>query len=95
VPNKAAVAERLVRIQNKLGLHARASAKLATEASRFKSEIMLGKDDIDVNCKSIMGIMMLAACKGTELKVRAEGQDADAALDAIEALVNNRFGESE
>ncbi len=89
------MAERLIRIQNKLGLHARASAKLATEASRFECEIMLAKDDIEVNCKSIMGIMMLAACKGTELKLRAEGADADIALDAVEALVSNRFGEDE
>ena len=89
------MAERLIRIQNKLGLHARASAKLATEASRFECEVNLVKDEIDVNCKSIMGIMMLAACKGTELILRAEGRDAQTALDAIEALVNDRFGEGE
>ncbi|GAV20478.1 phosphocarrier protein [Mariprofundus micogutta] len=85
--------ERFIRIQNKLGLHARASAKLATEASRFESNIKLAKDDIEVNCKSIMGIMMLAACKGTELKLIADGVDADSALDALETLVNNHFGE--
>lgn len=90
-----AVAERLVRIQNKLGLHARASAKLAAEASRFNCEVMLGRDNVEVNAKSIMGIMMLAACKGSELLLRAEGQDAEAALEAIEALVNSRFGEGE
>jgi len=89
------MAERLIRIQNKLGLHARASAKLATQASSFESEVTLIKDEIDVNCKSIMGIMMLAACKGTELMLRAEGADAEAALDAIENLVNDRFGEGE
>lgn len=89
------MAERLIRIQNKLGLHARASAKLATEASRFECEVTLVKDEIAVNCKSIMGIMMLAACRDTELLLRAEGQDADAALDGIEALVNDRFGEGE
>ncbi len=87
--------EQCVCIQNKLGLHARASAKLATEASRFESEIMLIKDDIEVNCKSIMGIMMLAACKGTDLTVRATGGDADAALAAIVVLVNDCFGEDE
>ncbi len=87
--------EQCIQIQNKLGLHARASAKLATEASRFESEIMLIKDHIEVNCKSIMGIMMLAACKGTDLSLRAEGVDADAALAAITALVNDRFGEGE
>ena len=89
------MAERLVRIQNKLGLHARASAKLATEASRFNSEIILSKDGIEINAKSIMGIMMLAACRGSELSLRAEGPDAEAALEAIEILVNSRFGEGE
>jgi len=87
--------EQSIHIQNKLGLHARASAKLATEASRFQAEIMLVKGDIEVNCKSIMGIMMLAACKGTELRLRAEGDDAEAALAAILNLVNDRFGEGE
>jgi len=60
--------EQTITICNKLGLHARASAKLATEASRFESEIKLIKGDIEVNCKSIMGIMMLAACRGMILK---------------------------
>jgi len=87
------VPEQTVSIQNKLGLHARASAKLATEASRFKADIMLIKGDIEVNCKSIMGIMMLAACKGTQLTLHAEGDDAEAALAAISTLVNDRFGE--
>ena len=87
--------EQRIQICNKLGLHARASAKLATEASRFKSDINLIKGDIEVNCKSIMGIMMLAACRGTELLLRAEGSDADEALAAIKALVDNRFGEAE
>jgi len=87
--------EQRILIQNKLGLHARASAKLATEASRFESEIMLIKDHIEVNAKSIMGIMMLAACKGSELRVRARGVDAEAALAAIVALVDDYFGEGE
>ncbi len=85
--------ERRIRICNKLGLHARASAKLVAEAGRFHSDITLIRDEIEVNCKSIMGIMMLAACRGTDLTLRAEGEDAGAALDAIEALVNNHFGE--
>ncbi|TLS68539.1 HPr family phosphocarrier protein [Mariprofundus erugo] len=89
------MSERRVRICNKLGLHARASAKLASEASHFACEISLQRDDIRVNCKSIMGIMMLAASKGTELLLSAEGDDAEAALNALEALVNDRFGESE
>jgi len=87
--------EQNILIQNKLGLHARASAKLATEASRFEANIMLVKDDIEVNCKSIMGIMMLAACKGTQLSLRAEGVDAKAAVAALVALVNTYFGEGE
>jgi len=82
-------------IQNKLGLHARASAKLAAEAGHYAAEIFLAKGDIEVNGKSIMGIMMLAAAKGSELCVRADGPDEEEALDAIEALVNSRFGESE
>ncbi len=89
------MAERLIRIQNKLGLHARASAKLAAEASRFNSEVMLARDGVEINAKSIMGIMMLAACKGSELLLRAEGPDAETALESIEALVNSRFGEGE
>jgi phosphocarrier protein len=87
--------ERLVRIQNKLGLHARASAKLAADASRFNSEVVLSRSGVEVNAKSIMGIMMLAASKGSELLLRAEGRDAEAALDSIETLVNSRFGEVE
>ncbi len=89
------MAERLLHIQNKLGLHARASARFVSEASRFASEITLIKDNIEVNGKSIMGIMMLAAGKGTSLTLRAVGEDELQALDAIEALVNNRFGEEE
>jgi phosphocarrier protein len=89
------VAEREIRIQNKLGLHARAAARFATTAGAFASDIYLRKDEIEVNGKSIMGIMMLAAAKGTDLVVRAEGPDAEQALDALEALVNNRFGEDQ
>lgn len=87
--------ERCVHIRNKLGLHARASAKLVSTAGQFGSEITLTKESITVNAKSIMGIMMLAACKGSELLLRAEGKDAEEALDAIEQLVNDRFGEGE
>lgn len=89
------MAERCVHISNKLGLHARASARLVSTAGQFSSEISLIKESIEVNGKSIMGIMMLAASKGTELLVRAEGSDAEKALDAIEELINNRFGEDE
>ncbi len=85
--------ERKIHICNKLGLHARASAKLVSKAGAFSSEIMLIKENMEVNAKSIMGIMMLAACKGTDLMLKAEGDDAEEALEAIEQLVNDRFGE--
>jgi phosphocarrier protein len=85
--------ERRIHIQNKLGLHARASAKLVATAGQFSSDVMLAKESIEVNAKSIMGIMMLAACRGTELLLKAEGSDAEEALEAIEKLVNDRFGE--
>ncbi|MDT8375380.1 MAG: HPr family phosphocarrier protein [Mariprofundaceae bacterium] len=87
--------ERRVHIRNKLGLHARASARLVSAASRYSSEITLAKDEIKVNAKSIMGIMMLAAGRGTDLVLGAEGSDATEALDAIEQLINSRFGEEE
>jgi phosphocarrier protein HPr len=89
------MASRHVHIQNKLGLHARASARLVSAASRYASEITLAKDEIEVNAKSIMGIMMLAAGKGTNLILGAEGSDAEEALNTIEQLINNRFGEEE
>jgi len=89
------MANRHVHIQNKLGLHARASARLVSTASHYSSEIMLTKDDIEVNAKSIMGIMMLAAGKGSELILSADGSDEDEALDAIEQLINDHFGEEE
>ncbi|MDX8401429.1 MAG: HPr family phosphocarrier protein [Mariprofundaceae bacterium] len=89
----AAAVERIVVIRNRLGLHARASSKLAQLASRFAAEVRLVRGDVEVNAKSIMGIMMLAAARGTELVLRAEGPDAEEALDAIEALINDRFGE--
>ncbi len=82
-------------IQNKLGLHARASAKLVQEAKRYSSEVKLIKDDKITNAKSIMGVMMLAAAKGTLLILRAEGVDAEKALQAVIDLINNRFGEAE
>jgi phosphocarrier protein len=82
-------------IVNKLGLHARASAKLTQLASGFKSEVWLSRNGRRVNAKSIMGVMMLAAGKGTTIRVEAEGQDAEAALEAIRALIADRFGEGE
>jgi len=87
------VAERQIRIQNKLGLHARAAARFSSTSGAFASEIYLIREGIEVNGKSIMGVMMLAAAKGTILTIRAEGIDAEQALDTLETLVNNRFGE--
>ena len=82
-------------ITNKLGLHARAAAKLTQQASRFAAEVWLSRGERRVNAKSIMGVMMLAAGKGSRITVATEGADADAALAAILALVTDKFGESE
>ncbi len=82
-------------ISNKLGLHARASAKLTQLASRFDSEIFIARASKRVNAKSIMGVMMLAAGKGTTVTLDAEGPDADQALREIEVLFNDKFGEGE
>jgi phosphocarrier protein len=86
--------ERSVKIVNKLGLHARPAAEIVKTAARFKSDITIIRDEFEVNGKSIMGVMMLAAEFGSTLLVRAEGPDADAALDALAALVAAKFGES-
>lgn len=85
--------ERTVQIVNKNGLHARPAAEIVKLAARFQSEITIVKDDLDVNGKSIMGVMMLAAEHGSSIILRAEGPDADAALDALATLVSNKFGE--
>ena len=82
-------------ITNKLGLHARAAAKLTQQASRFAAEVWLSRGERRVNAKSIMGVMMLAAGKGCRITVQTEGADADAALAAILALITGRFGETE
>jgi phosphocarrier protein len=84
--------ERVV-IRNKLGLHARASAKFVSLAAQFDAEITLRRDHQVVNGKSIMGIMMLAAAQGTELELCAEGKDEARAVAALAALVAERFGE--
>ena len=86
--------ERTVRIVNKLGLHARPAAEIVKTAARFKSDITIIRDELEVNGKSIMGVMMLAAEFGSTLLLRAEGADADAALDALAALAAAKFGES-
>jgi len=82
-------------IINKLGLHARASAKLTQLAGGFQSQIWLTRNGRRVNAKSIMGVMMLAAGKGSTINIEAEGGDADAALQAIVQLIIDKFGESE
>ncbi len=85
--------ERSLHILNANGLHARPAAELVKVASRFRSEITLTRDDLTVNGKSIMGVMMLAAECGSTLIARATGDDAAESLDALGALVANRFGE--
>ena len=87
------VAERSVEIVNSAGLHARPAAQLVKLASRFRCEIEVGKDDMMVNAKSIMGVMMLAAEKGSRIHIRCEGEDADAALEELAALVARGFEE--
>jgi len=82
-------------IVNKLGLHARASAKLTQAATAFSSEVWLERNGRRVNAKSIMGVMMLAAGKGATVTVETEGADADAALQAILKLIADKFGEGE
>ena len=84
-----------VTINNKLGLHARASAKLTKLASRFQCEVHLTRKERRVNAKSIMGVMMLAAGLGTEIEIETEGADEAAAMSSLVALINSRFGESE
>ncbi|MCA0376016.1 MAG: HPr family phosphocarrier protein [Gemmatimonadetes bacterium] len=88
------MAERSVQIVNKNGLHARPAAEMVKAASRFTSDITICREDLEVNGKSIMGVMMLAAECGATITLRATGPDADAALDALSALVAARFGES-
>lgn len=85
--------EQELKIINKLGLHARAAAKLVTLASRFSAEIQLRKDERTVNGKSIMGVLMLAAAQGSQITVQAEGEDANEALAGIAELIADRFGE--
>lgn len=85
--------ERTVQIVNKLGLHARAAAKLVTLAAKFASDIKVRKDSREVSGKSIMGVMMLAAAKGSSITLIAEGADAEAALNELEALITRRFDE--
>ena len=84
-----------VLIINKLGLHARASAKLTQVASGYKCELWLTRNGRRVNAKSIMGVMMLAAGKGASITIEADGDDAEAALAALQKLIADRFDEGE
>lgn len=84
-----------VTISNKLGLHARASAKLTKMAGSFPCEVWLSRGERRVNAKSIMGVMMLAAGMGTEVVIETDGPEEQAAMDALRALVQDKFGEGE
>ena len=83
----------IAKITNKRGLHARASAKVVEASARFQSEITIIKDGTRVNGRSIMGLMMLAASLGSEIEVEAKGPDAEAAMTAMLALIDAKFGE--
>ena len=87
------MAERTVTIVNRNGVHARPAAELVKTAGKFASNITIVRDDLEVNGKSIMGVMMLAAECGSEIVLRATGPDADAAVDALAQLVAGKFGE--
>ena len=84
-----------IEIKNKLGLHARAAAKLVHTAARFKSDIKIRKGDEEVDGKSILGILLLAAGRGSLVTVKADGDDERAALDAVEKLIDSKFDEVE
>lgn len=92
--SEALVVERSVRIVNAAGLHARPAAKLVMLANGFVCDVQVGKDGLDVNAKSIMGVLLLAAEQGSELRIRCEGEDAHEAVDAIAALIARGFGEA-
>ena len=86
--------ERSVEILNKNGLHARPAAEIVKAAAKFKSDITISREDIEVNGKSIMGVMMLAAECGATIVLRANGPDADQAVDVLASLVAGKFGET-
>lgn len=85
--------ERTVQIVNKAGLHARPAAEIVKLAAKYAAEITVVREDLEVNGKSIMGVMMLAAECGSTLQLKAEGPDAAEALDALERLIESKFGE--
>lgn len=85
--------ERTFTIKNRLGLHARPAAMFVQEAARYKSSIIVIKDGLEVNGKSVMGLMLLAAESGSQLTVRADGSDELPALDALQRIFEGKFGE--
>ena len=85
--------ERNVVIQNRLGLHARACSVFVKEAVKFSSHVIVARDGLEVNGKSILGVMMLAAERGAELTLRTDGPDEEAAMEALMKVVNDKFGE--
>lgn len=85
--------ERAVEVVNEAGIHARPAAEIVKAAAKFRSDIVIVRDDMEVDAKSIMGVMMLAAECGATITIRAEGDDADAALETIALLIANKFGE--
>jgi phosphocarrier protein HPr len=87
--------QREVEIRNKLGLHARASAKLTQLAARYQSDVQMSRNGRKVNAKSIMGVMMLAAGKGTKVVIETDGPDESDAMDAIVSLIGECFGEGQ
>ncbi len=87
------VREERVRIRNRMGMHARPAAEFVKLAGRYRSEISVSRDGVEVNGKSIMGVLMLAAEQGAELRVRGVGEDAEAAVEALTALIDSGFGE--
>ena len=89
----ADVAEKTLKIQNELGLHARAATKLVQLASKYPCEFYVSKDGHEVNGKSIMGVLMLVASKGTWVELKAKGDRADEAVDALAKLIDDKFGE--
>lgn len=87
------IAETILKVQNQLGLHARPAAQFVQTTNKFKSKIRVIKDDMEVDGKSIMGLLLMAAPFGSQIKIVAEGEDAQAAVDSLHTLFNNKFGE--
>lgn len=85
--------ERAVQVVNANGIHARPATEIVKTAGRFKADITIARDDLEVNAKSIMGVMMLAAECGSTVRLRAEGADAEGAIEALAVLFANKFGE--